>query len=151
MERPPDCAITRVRATIFATVVPLNSRVMIIFLQCALSLRDQLWFCFIPDGAHVPFFALANYIDLVGLVRTVLVTDAISTATLGPGVHEISGMRVAVDQRGVARISGSKNLAGTTITTSVIINNLTEQLGMTSSDFTMVLDHNPRKAIGRSR
>lgn len=80
-----------------------------------------------------------------------MVTDAISAATLGPGVHEISGMKVEFDQRGVARKPGSKNLAGSTITIPGIAKNLTEQLGMTSSNIAMVLDHNPRKAIGRSR
>ena len=58
-------------------------------IQRALALRDRLWICYIPDGAHVPFFALANYVALVGLDRCIMVTDAISAARLGEprGLH----------------------------------------------------------------
>ncbi|MFT7632894.1 MAG: N-acetylglucosamine-6-phosphate deacetylase [Mariniblastus sp.] len=117
------------------------------FLNRALSLRDQLWFCFIPDGAHIEFFALKNYLDLVGLDRTIMVTDAISAATLGPGRHEISGMVVEVDAKGVARKPGFLNLAGSTITLPEIQKNLAERLHFTQREIELVVDTNPRKAL----
>src|ERR1700691_3000754 len=43
--------------------------------QRALSLRGKLWLCFIADGAHIPFYVLKNYLDLVGLEKTIIVTD----------------------------------------------------------------------------
>ena len=38
-------------------------------IQRALSLADRLWICFIADGAHIPFFALSNYLKVAGLAR----------------------------------------------------------------------------------
>ena len=116
-------------------------------LQRFLSKRDDLTFCFIPDGAHVPFFALKNYVDLVGIDRSIMVTDAISAASLGAGNYEISGMRVEVDADGIARKPGSKNLAGSTITMSGVVHNLRNELGFTDDQIRTVVDTNPRRII----
>ena len=116
-------------------------------LQRVLSLRDHLWFCFIPDGAHVEFFALKNYLDLVGITHAIMTTDAISAAKLGPGLHEISGMSVEVDEDGVARRPGSPNLAGSTITMPDIRQNLSESLGLSDAEVASLVDFNPRTAL----
>ncbi len=112
-----------------------------------LSLRDHLWFCFIPDGAHVEFFALKNYLDLVGIDRSIMTSDAISAARLGPGLHEISGITVEVDHEGVARRPGSPNLAGSTITMPGIRRNLSGSLGLDDGQIATLIDLNPRKAL----
>lgn len=124
--------------------LPRHDNVLQRFLAC----REQLWISFIPDGAHVDFYALRNYLDLIGTERTVMVTDAISAATLGPGLHEISGMTVEVDANGVARKPGSPNLAGSTVTMPRIQSILAESLGMDESTIRQVIDTNPRQAIG---
>ncbi len=116
-------------------------------LQRFLSLREHLWFCFIPDGAHVDFIALKNYLDLVGVDRSIMTTDAISAAKLGPGLHEISGISVEVDEAGVARRPGSPNLAGSTITMPGIRRNLSESLGLGEDEITTLVDLNPRTAL----
>ena len=122
------------------------------FLQRVLLLRDSLWICLIPDGAHVPFFVMKNYLDLIGLDRTIMVSDAISAATLGPGRYEISGMAVEVDSSGVARKPGSinsaGNLAGSTITMPGIIQNLRQEFGFDDGEIERMIDLNPRAAIG---
>lgn len=120
-------------------------------IQRVLALRDRLWICFIPDGAHIPFFALRNYLDLVGLDRSILVTDAIGAARLGPGRYELSGMEVDVDAHGVARKPGSPNLAGSTVTMPQIRANLTEHFGYGESEMTVLLDRNPRSALRMDR
>ena len=117
-------------------------------LQRFLHFREQLWFCFIPDGAHVDFFALGNYLDFVGLDRSIMVTDAITASKLGPGLHQLSGMTVEVDENGVARKPGSPNLAGSTITMPGVIENLRGPLGLDETEIARVIDSNPRKAIG---
>jgi hypothetical protein len=71
------------------------------FIQRVLSLSDRLWICFIPDGAHVPFFALRNYFKITGLERTIFTSDAIMAAGLGPGIYDLSGAPVEVDAEGV--------------------------------------------------
>jgi N-acetylglucosamine-6-phosphate deacetylase len=117
-------------------------------LQRFLSLREHLWFCFIPDGVHVDFFALKNYLDLVGVDRSIMTTDAISAATLGPGMHEISGISVEVDEAGVSRRPGSVNLAGSTITMPRILHNLSQELGLSEEEIIALVDRNPRCALG---
>ena len=116
-------------------------------LQRFLSLREHLWFCFIPDGAHVDFIALKNYLDFVGVDRSIMTTDAISAAKLGPGLYEISGISVEVDEAGVARRTGSPNLAGSTITMPGVRRNLSESLGLGEDEITSLVDLNPRAAL----
>ena len=116
-------------------------------LQRFLSLREHLWFCFIPDGAHLDFTALKNYLDFVGVDRSIMTTDAISAAKMGPGLHEISGISVEVDEAGVARRPGSPNLAGSTITMPGIRRNLSESLGLGEDEITSLVDLNPRAAL----
>ncbi len=116
-------------------------------LQRFLHLRERLWFCFIPDGAHVEFFALRNYVDAVGIDRTIMVTDAISASGLGPGLHSISGLTVEVDEDGVVRRPGSPNLAGSTITMPGVRKNLAEHLNFSDGDIQRVIDANPRQAL----
>ena len=117
-------------------------------LQRFLALREHLWFCFIPDGVHVDFYALKNYLDLVGVDRSIMTTDAISASTLGPGMHEISGISVEVDEAGVSRRPGSVNLAGATVTMPGILRNLSQELGLGEVDIANLVDRNPRSALG---
>jgi len=117
-------------------------------LQRFLSLREHLWFCFIPDGVHVDFFALKNYLDLVGVDRSIMTTDTISAATLGPGMHEISGISVEVDEDGVARRPGSPNLAGSTVTMACVLRNLSQKIGLSEEEIIALVDRNPRIALG---
>ncbi len=117
------------------------------FIQRALSLSDRLWICFIPDGAHVPFFAMKNYLKVVGLERTIMTTDAIMAAGLGPGTYELSGAPVEIDENGVARRPGSPNLAGSTIRGHEVARNLRRYLGMSDSEIDLVFRANPLKAL----
>ena len=126
--------------------LPRHDNVLQRFLAC----RESLWFSFIPDGAHVELFALKNYLDLVGIDRSVMITDAISAATLGPGRHEISGLAVDVDRDGVARRPGSENLAGSTVTMPRIRTILSEQLGLNDAAIQQLIDTNPRTVIGQA-
>lgn len=116
------------------------------FIQRVLSLSDKLWVCFIPDGAHVPFFALKNYIQLAGIERTVVTTDAIMAAGLGPGTYELSGAPVEIDEHGVARRPGSPNLAGSTIRGNQVAENLKTHLGMSETEVDLVFRQNPMSA-----
>lgn len=117
-------------------------------IQRVLALRDRLWICFIPDGVHVPFFTLANYLALAGVDRSIMVTDAISAARLGPGLHQLSGAPVEVDAAGVARRPGSLHLAGSTITMPRIREHLARHLGLSELEIAQLVDANPRRALG---
>ncbi|MEX2579658.1 MAG: N-acetylglucosamine-6-phosphate deacetylase [Verrucomicrobiales bacterium] len=117
-------------------------------IQRVLSFSDRLWVCFIPDGAHVPFFALKNYFKLVGLDRVVVTTDAIMAAGLGPGTYELSGQPVEIDESGVARRPGSKNLAGSTIRGRLVAENLKRELDLSEAEIDRVFRENPLAAAG---
>ncbi len=116
-------------------------------LQRFLHLREHLWFCFIPDGVHIEFFALKNYLDFVGVDRSIMVTDVIGAAKIPPGTHELSGIRIEVDKNGIARRPGSQNLAGSTITLPGVIANLRDQLFLSPKEISQLIDLNPRAAI----
>lgn len=116
-------------------------------IQRALSFSDRLWICYIPDGAHVDFFALRNYLKISGIERSIMVTDAIAAAKLPPGRYTFSGFEVEIDPQGVARRPGYQNLAGSTITLPGIRRNLADQLGLSETDIRRLVDENPRKAV----
>jgi N-acetylglucosamine-6-phosphate deacetylase len=118
------------------------------FIQRALFLHDRLWICFIPDGVHVPFFALANYLAVSGLDRTIMVTDAILAAKLPPGRYAYGEGEVEVDAAGVARRPGLKNLAGSTISMRQVRDNLREHLGLDDGAVERLTAANPRQAVG---
>jgi N-acetylglucosamine-6-phosphate deacetylase len=113
--------------------------------QRAISLRNYLQYSFIADGAHIPFFALRNYIDLVGIDRTIIVTDAMSAAGLGPGRYRIGRMEVEVGEDQVARQPGSTLLAGAAVTMPQAAENLKEKLGFSPEDIFKMTSVNPGK------
>ncbi len=63
----------------------------------ALALRDHLRYGLIADGVHLPPTMLRAIIDLVGIDRCFVVTDAIAAAGLGPGTYTLGRQRVTVD------------------------------------------------------
>ena len=124
--------------------LPRHDNIINRVLHCA----DELWIGFIPDGAHVDFFALDHYLTLAGIERAFVVTDAIAAARMGPGRHRLSGMEVDVDDRGVARRPGSPYLAGSTVTMPKIRENLGQHLGRTQDEIELLTSINPRRALG---
>lgn len=117
-------------------------------LHRALSLRERLWFCFIADGVHVPFFALKNYLDMVGTDKSIVVTDSISAAGLGPGSYRLGRWALTIGEDGVARSPDGSHLVGSTVTMAQSRRNLTQQLGLDDEAARKLLWGNPRMAIG---
>ena len=103
-------------------------------LNRVLALREHLWLTFIADGAHIPFFALKNYLDIVGLDRAIVVTDAISAAGLGPGTYTLGRNTVTIGDDGIARSPDASHLVGSSITMPESRHNLIAQIGLTDSE-----------------
>jgi N-acetylglucosamine-6-phosphate deacetylase len=114
----------------------------------ALTLRDKLWLCFIPDGVHIEFFALLNYLRIAGLEKTIFVTDAISAARLGPGRYTLAGWDIQIGDDLVARSPDGSHFVGSTVTIPRILMHGLQELGLSKAELTQVLDINPRKALG---
>lgn len=120
-------------------------------MQRALSLRDDLGLCFIADGIHIPFFALKNYLRAAGLERSIVVTDAIALAGLGPEGYTQGSIEVKVGEDMVARApdsAGGAYLAGAVITLPQTIANLRTQIGLNTKQIERITHGNPRRAIG---
>lgn len=115
--------------------------------QRALSLRDRLWLCFIADGVHVPFPALGNYLRAAGLERTVVVTDAVTPAGLGPGTYTHGRDTIRVEVGDAARKLDGQ-LIGCAITLRQSAENLVRHLGLSESDAHRLTVTNPRRAVG---
>jgi N-acetylglucosamine-6-phosphate deacetylase len=114
----------------------------------ALSLADRLWLSFIPDGVHIPFFVLKNYLRCAGADRSIMVTDAISAAGMGPGVYPLSKSSVRVGEDLVARTPDGVYLAGSTVTQNRMAENLQRELGVNEGDLERMTVENPRTALG---
>jgi N-acetylglucosamine-6-phosphate deacetylase len=118
-------------------------------IQRTLSISEHIWSCFIVDGVHIPFYALKNYLKLVGTERAIVVTDAISAAGLGPGQYLTSGRIVDVDERGVTTMARDKShLAGSAITMPRSAENLRTHLGFDEDTVYALTSQNPRRAMG---
>ncbi|MCC9608671.1 N-acetylglucosamine-6-phosphate deacetylase [Blastopirellula sp. JC732] len=117
-------------------------------IQRALSRADQLYFGFIADGAHVPFFALKNYLQITGLDRAFIVSDAISAAGCGPGLYPLGDRVVQVGEDGVPRAEDDSHLIGSGTTMRRMAENLERELGLTPVEIDRLTRMNPRRIMG---
>ena len=117
--------------------------------QRVLALAGRIWVSFIGDGVHVPYFALRNYLQLVGLQRAVIVTDAISAAGQGAGQFEVAGKPVVVDELGVTRYPGvDSHFVGSAATMPQIVERLGHEVGLDRQELQQLVCDNPRQIIG---
>jgi N-acetylglucosamine-6-phosphate deacetylase len=117
-------------------------------IQRVLSVSDELWVCFIADGVHVPFPILNSFLRLVGIDRSIVVTDAISAAGLGPGDYSLGERKIAIGEDGVAWSADGSHFVGSTVTMRQTRENLQVQLGLGENATVALLDLNPRRALG---
>jgi N-acetylglucosamine-6-phosphate deacetylase len=116
-------------------------------IQRALSFSAQLWCCYIADGVHVDFFALKNYLRCAGIEKSIIVTDAISAARLGPGTYRLSDWEIEVGDDLIAMAPGGDHFVGSTMTMPRTIKNL-RTIGLSNSDIETLVALNPIKALG---
>ena len=115
--------------------------------QRALSLSDRLWLCFIADGAHVPFFALKNYLRAATIERCIIVTDAIAPASLGPGRYTLGRWQLDIGADMVARAPDGSHLVGAAITMPQSVANLRDCLQLSADEIEQLCGVNPRRAL----
>lgn len=117
-------------------------------IQRALSLAERLWVCFIADGAHVPFFALRNYLKLAGLDRCIVVSDVVAPAGLGPGRYTFGRWDLLIGDDLVARAPDGSHLIGSAVTMPRQAANLRQHGGLTDTQVALLTRDNPRRALG---
>ncbi|HEV2295049.1 MAG TPA: hypothetical protein VGR35_14435 [Tepidisphaeraceae bacterium] len=116
--------------------------------QRALSLSDRLTVMFIADGTHVPYVALRNYLRLTGIQRTVVVSDAIAPAGLGPGRYTLGRWDLLIGADMVARAPDGSHFVGSAITMKQAHANLVGPVGLSHADATRLTRDNPMRAMG---
>jgi N-acetylglucosamine-6-phosphate deacetylase len=101
----------------------------------------------IADGVHVEPTVLAlAFAGAPG--RIALVTDAMAAAGVGDGAYELGGLAVTVDG-GVARLTGTDVIAGSTLTQDVALRTVVDA-GVSLPEAVRALTETPARVIGRS-
>ena len=112
-----------------------------------LDRADRLAVSLIPDGVHVPYFVLRQWLKLIPPAQVVFVSDAISAAGLGPGTFTLGRRAVEVGADGVARCESGGHFVGSTVTPSAMLANAAVHLGLAGPELVAALDANPRRLL----
>lgn len=116
-------------------------------IQRVLGLSDRLYISFIADGAHVPFVALRNYLQLVPPDRVIIISDAISAAGCGPGTYRLGDQFVEIHEDLVPRAPDGSHFVGSACTMRRMAENLLNQQMAPDADIQQWLVENPRRLI----
>jgi N-acetylglucosamine-6-phosphate deacetylase len=117
-------------------------------IQRVLANEGVKWCCFIADGAHVPFFALKNYLKAAGLDRCIVTTDCIAPAGLGPGKYTLGRWELVIGEDKVARAPDGSHLVGSALSMPEAQKNLIEKVGLSPEDAQRLISDHPRLAFG---
>ena len=85
------------------------------YVQAQLA-EDRLTASFIADGHHIPWYTLKNFLRAKTAARTILVSDGIAAADIGPGIFQLGEERVEVTRDLRVHLPGQPNLAGSALT-----------------------------------
>ncbi len=116
-------------------------------IQRVLSLPEPLWVTFVADGAHIPYFALGNYIRLAGMERTIIVTDAVAPAGLGPGRYTLGTQKLLIGRDMTTLTPDGSHFAGSCMTMAKAFANLKKHVGLSDRDARRLTCTNPRLAL----
>ena len=117
-------------------------------LQRVLSLREKLWITFIADGIHIPFFALKNYLVIVGFDRSIITSDAISAAGAEPGIYKMGYTEIKVEANNISQLDDKSSLAGSATDLNTIKHNLINHIGLSEQQLKQLINKNPKRALG---
>jgi len=118
-------------------------------IQRVLSMASKLHITFIADGVHVPYFALANYLHVVGIDNAIIVSDSTAAAGLGAGIYSLEHWQFHVGEDLAARAPDGSHLLGSAMPMSRVRAKLGETFGFTPSELDALLKENAARAIGK--
>lgn len=116
-------------------------------IQRVLSMRESLHIMLIADGHHLPIFVLKNFLDLLDSAKTILVTDCVSAAGLGPGSYRLAGQEVVVGEDGACRSPRGNHFVGSAATMPMMDQILEKHLNFDSGARERLLCTNARKLL----
>ena len=116
-------------------------------IQRVLSFADQLWIGLIADGAHIPLFVLKNYLEVAGIDRCCVVSDAISATGLGPGRYRLADQEVIIEEDLVPWAEDRSHFVGSACPLKKMVVNL-KKIGLSDAEIDTLVRINPLKSIG---
>lgn len=114
----------------------------------ALSL-EKLKYSMIPDGHHLPWFLIKNWIKVAGLDRVVFTSDCISAADAPPGRYRIGPWDVEVGANKRVQPPGKNHLAGSALTMREACDNAIRHIGLTPRQAQALTYDHPASLIKR--
>jgi len=97
--------------------------------------RDELYATFIPDGIHLPWNVLRNFVRAKPKAKVLFTTDCMSAAGAPPGRYRLAGMELEVGKDRVVRQPGqTRSFAGSALTLDEAVTNLETHLGWTRAE-----------------
>lgn len=109
---------------------------------------DRLAAGFIPDGHHLPFPTLKNFIRAKQVSRSFLVTDAVSCADMPPGEYVDGEARRTLGADGAIRLPGTPFLAGSALTLDVGVLNAAAHADVTFEQAWEMASVRPAALVG---
>ena len=116
-------------ATHVGNAVPLNLHRHDNIIQRLLA-RDELIACLIPDGIHLPPFALQNYFRAKSSGSVFFTTDCMSAAGAPPGTYTVGPHEMDVGADGIVHLPGDPRFAGSSLTLDKGVENIVEWLAL---------------------
>ena len=111
---------------------------------------DRLAASFIADGHHLPFYTLKNFLRAKTLRRSILVTDAIVAADVGPGRYTFGGEEIVVSPELRVHKPGQQNLAGSALTLDRAVLNVALRCDVPFNEACAMASTRPAELIGLS-
>jgi N-acetylglucosamine-6-phosphate deacetylase len=116
-------------------------------IQRVLMTPGLRWIMVIPDGVHIPYRVLGDYIRRIGIDRTIAVTDATAAGGMGPGRFTLAGQEVVVGDDGAAWAADRSHFVGSTASMAFIRDALRTAIGLTADEVDRITSVNPSRAI----
>lgn len=110
--------------------------------------NDDLAASLIADGQHLPPYVLKSLVRAKGVERSILVTDAISAAGLGPGRHRLGSIEVDVSEEKRVSLPGTPYLAGSVLEMHEAVANAVRFAGIGLDDAIAMATLNPARLLG---
>jgi N-acetylglucosamine-6-phosphate deacetylase len=110
--------------------------------------EDRLAASFIADGHHIPFSTLKNFLRAKTPARSILVSDAIAAADVGPGRYPVGGKEVLVSPDLRVSSPGEPNLAGSALTLDRAVINVARECGLAFEQAWEMASLNPSALLG---
>ena len=117
------------------------------YIQVQLA-EDRLMAAFIADGHHLPPYVVKNFIRAKGVVRSILVTDAVPPAGMPPGVYRYGRVEVEAKPDGLICLPGTPYLFGAATTLENCIANVVAWAGVPLADAIRMAAENPARLLG---